>query len=146
MKKAKIWAQLVQNWGSNRPSKLLRKGKIYYISRGLFAVVFLAQLSSDFGYSGFLHHIRARFHWNMWCHQMSFEISFMDSVETLSFLFFCQPTGGMNLISNDIDGATCFNVTEPLRVKKQFQPNLNFLTYPTIAYWFSFVCKKYICC
>ena len=41
-------------------------------------------------------------HWNVWRHQMSFEISFMPSIGTLSFLFSYQPMGPMKLISNDI--------------------------------------------
>ena len=46
--------------------------------------------------------IRDRLHWNVWHQQMSFEISFMPPIGTLSFLFFCWAMGGMKLISNDI--------------------------------------------
>ena len=49
-----------------------------------------------------LHLFRSQLHWNMWRHQMSFEICFMPPIGTLSFLFFCFPTRGMKLISNDI--------------------------------------------
>ena len=47
---------------------------------------------------------RARLHWNVWLHQMSFEISFIASFETLSFLFSVSlyPTGGKKFVSRNI--------------------------------------------
>ena len=41
-------------------------------------------------------------HWNVWRHQMSFEISFMPPIGILFFLFSFYPVGSMKLISNDM--------------------------------------------
>ena len=35
-----------------------------------------------------IHIVRAQLHWNLWHHQMSFEISFMPPIGILSFLYF----------------------------------------------------------
>ena len=49
-----------------------------------------------------------------WRRRMSFEISFMPPIGTLSFLFFCYPMGVMKLISNDMLWRHTFHCNQAL--------------------------------
>ena len=61
--------------------------------------------------------LRQKMTWNVWRHQMSFEISFMPPIGTLSFLFSVSQWEASKMFQVISDGATRFSVTEPLSKK-----------------------------
>ena len=58
---------------------------------------------------------RAWLHWNALRHQMSFEMSFMPPIGTLSSFFSASQWEAWNLFQMTSNGATRFKITKPLR-------------------------------
>ena len=90
---------------------------------------------------------RAWLHWNVRCDQMSFEMSFMLPIGTLSFLFYVSQWEAWNLFQMTFDDDTRFNVTEPLR-KNVWNNILNCeikILFSCIWRWFSYYAMVLVC-